>query len=264
MRKTWWYGFLLLLLAVPFGQTVAQTPTLGAGAIVNGASFAKAGDPNGALAPGTIVSAFGVNLASSTQLSLTVPLSNTLNGSSLTFFAGSSSFAAPLFFVSAGQINAQVPFNLPLNASITAQVNFNGQTSSAIPVSVVSVSPGIFANNGVGAIIHNADFTAITSSSPAVPGEYVDIFCTGLGAVNPPAASGTAGPVSPTSNTVVVPTVTLAGQAITPVFSALAPTFVGLYQVAFQIPANAPTGVQNVSLTISGVTSNTVTMVVGR
>ncbi len=267
MRKTslggLWSGFFLLLWIVPFGRTVAQSPTLPANSIVNGASFASATAPNGALAPGTLVSAFGGNLASSTQLGLSVPLSTNLNGSSLTFFAGSSAFAAPLFFVSAGQINAQVPFDVPLNSTITAQATFNGQSSTAIPVTVLSVSPGIFdIGGGVGAIVHNADFSVITTSNPAVPGEYVDIFCTGLGAVNPPAASGAAGPVSPISNTVATPTVTLAGQAITPVFSALAPGYVGLYQVAFQIPANAPAGKQNVSLTINTITSNVVTMIV--
>jgi uncharacterized protein (TIGR03437 family) len=267
MRNAWWIGFLLLILAVPLSQTAAQTPTLGAGSIVNGASFAQAAAANGAIAPGALVSAFGSNLASATQAGLSVPLTTNLNGSSLTFFAGSSAFAAPLFFVSTGQINAQVPFNVPLNSAITAQVNFNGQVSTPISVSVISVSPGIFYNvdsngNDVGAIIHNSTFAAITASNPAVPGEYVDIFCTGLGAVSPAAASGAPGPSSPTSNTVATPTVTLAGQAITPVFSGLAPNFVGLYQVAFQIPANAPAGTQNVSLTINGVTSNVVTMIV--
>jgi uncharacterized protein (TIGR03437 family) len=267
MSKNWWTGLFLLALIVPCGQTIAQTPALGNGSIVNGASFAGATAPNGALAPGALVSAFGANLASATQLGLSVPLTTNLNGTTLTFFAGSSTFAAPLFFVSAGQINAQVPFEVPLNSAITAQVNFNGQLSTPISVRVISVSPGIFYNtdtngNNVGAIIHNADFSAITAQNPAVPNEYVDIFCTGLGAVNPSGADGQPGPGSPTANTVATPMVTLAGQAITPVFSALAPGFVGLYQVAFQIPANAPAGVQNVTLSINGVSSNVVTMVV--
>jgi uncharacterized protein (TIGR03437 family) len=263
-----WAGLLVLFLAVPLSQTVAQTsPTLGAGSIVNGASFAAAAAPNGAIAPGALVSAFGGNLASATQLGLSVPLTTNLNGSSLTFFAGSSAFAAPLFFVSAGQINAQVPFDVPLNSTITAQVNFNGQLSTPIPVSVISVSPGIFSdpNTNVGAIIHNATFAAITASNPAVKGEYVDIFCTGLGAVNPAAAAGAPGPGGPgisTANTVATPSVTLAGQTIAPVFSGLAPGFVALYQVAFQVPSNAPSGVQNVSLTINGITSNVVTIIV--
>src|SRR5580704_10161000 len=98
MRNNWWAVLVLLVLAVPCSQTMAQTPTLGAGSIVNGASFAQASAVNGALAPGALVSAFGANLASATQLALSVPLTTNLNGSSLTFSVGSSQFAAPLFF----------------------------------------------------------------------------------------------------------------------------------------------------------------------
>lgn len=268
MRNNWWVYLGILILTVPCYETVAQTPSLGAGAIVNGASFAKASDPNGALAPGTIVSAFGANLASATQASLTVPLSNNLNGSSLTFFAGQTSYPAPLFFVSSGQINAQVPFNVPLNSNITAQVNFNGQTSTPIAVTVSSVSPGIFfstdtGGNSIGALLHNDTFAAVTPLNPAKPGEFIDIFCTGLGAVNPTGVSGDRGPGSPPSLTTATPTVTVAGANASVPFSGLAPGFVGLYQVAFQVPAGTPAGLQKVVIIINGVSSNIVNMSVG-
>src|SRR5258707_15301515 len=98
----WWVLSVFLFLAiVPCYQTVAQ-PSLGSGAIVNGASFAKAGDPNGALAPGAIVSAFGSNFATGTQEAPSVPLSTSINGSSLTFFSGGTAFPAPMFFASSG------------------------------------------------------------------------------------------------------------------------------------------------------------------
>ncbi len=252
---------LCFLPAVPW----CQTPSLGAGAIVNGASFAKATDPNGALSPGAIVSAFGANLASSTQVALTVPLSTSINGSSLSFFAGAQEFPAPLFFVSSGQINAQIPFTVPLNAAITAQVTFNGQKSAAQPVTMAAGAPGIFnIGGGVGAILHNTDFTIVSSSNPAKRGEFVDIFCTGLGAVNPPAVSGAPGPSSPPSTTVATPQITTAGLPLTPVFSGLAPGFVGLYQVAVQVPSNAPAGSQNVVLSVNGISTNIVTMVISQ
>src|SRR5258708_138587 len=252
---------LCFLPAVPW----CQTPSLGAGAIVNGASFAKPTHPNGALSPGAIVSAFGANLASSTQVALTVPLSTSINGSWLSFFAGAQEFPAPLFFVSSGQINAQIPFTVPLNAAITAQVTFNGQKSAAQPVTVTAAAPGIFnIGGGAGAILHNSDFTIISASNPAKRGAFIDIFCTGLGAASPPAASGAAGPSSPPSNTALTAQVTLAGQQTNVVFSGLAPGFVGLYQVAFQVPANAPTGTQNVILTVNGVSSNVVTTVISQ
>jgi len=52
---------------------MGQTPTIGAGGIINGASFST-----GAVAPGSIASIFGTNLASALANASTVPLSTTL------------------------------------------------------------------------------------------------------------------------------------------------------------------------------------------
>jgi uncharacterized protein (TIGR03437 family) len=256
MRKTWW--ILLFLATVPVSQTVAQ-PSLGAGAIVNGASFAKAADPNGALAPGTIVSAFGANLATGTQLALSVPLSANINGSSLIFSAGGVDYPAPLFFVSTGQINAQVPFNVPTSGVVTARATFNGSSASN-PVSMFPVSPGIFANNGVGAILHNADFTAVTSANPAAVGEFVVIYCTGLGPLSPALASGVPAPGAPPfPMTTIQALAFLDSTQASVVYQGAAPSFVGLYQVSIQVPNVAP-GDHQVVIATNGVKSNLVTM----
>jgi len=242
---------------------LCQTPSLGAGAIVNGASFASAGAANGALSPGAIVSAFGQNLATQTQSALSVPLSTQMNGSSLTFFVGSTAFPAPLFFVSAGQINAQLPFNVP-TGNVTAQATLNGQTSQQQTFSVVPAAPGIFFNtdsSGVnrGAVL-NQNFSANGPSNPEVRGNVLQIFCTGLGGTTPVAQAGAPGNSSPPfNNTNLVPSVTIGGQAAGVQFSALAPGFVGLYQVNAQINASTPTGTAvPMVMTINGVNSNTV------
>jgi len=259
MRKTWW--ILLFLAIVPVSQTIAQ-PSLGPGAIVNGASFRAASDPNGALAPGAIVSAFGSNLASGTQLALTVPLSTSINGSSLIFSAGGVDYAAPLFFVSTGQSNAQVPFNVPTGGVVTARANFNGQDSASNPVNMATVSPGIFANAGVGAILHNSTFAAVTSSNPAVAGEFVVIYCTGLGPLDHPVDSGVPAPgVEPLPRTLTLPLVNVGTAPASVVYSGLAPTFVGLYQVAIEVP-NVASGDQQLVITINNVPSNSVIMTV--
>src|SRR6185369_4664856 len=60
------------------------------------------------LAPGTIVSIYGSALAAGTVVSNALPLPSTLEGTSVLV----GGVEAPLFFVSPGQINAQIPFQL--------------------------------------------------------------------------------------------------------------------------------------------------------
>lgn len=234
---------------------------MGPGSIVNDASFAKAGTANGGITPGTIVAAFGLNLASGAQLALSVPLSTNINGTSLTFTANGNNYPAPLFFVSGGQINAQVPFDLPLTG-VTAFATFNGQSTTPIDIGMAQVGPGIFTagDTTFGAILHNNDFTLVSTSNPAVAGEFVLIYCTGLGPLSPGLASGKPAPgAEPLPRTTIQPVVNVGTTTANPVYSGVAPTFVGLFQVAIQVPT-LPSGNQPVSITSAGITSNVVMM----
>ena len=92
-----------VLMVVLLGTLAfAQAPNVSENGVVNAASFAPFGQPGHATAPGSIVSIFGTNFASSLASASTVPLSTSLGGVSVTF----NSVAAPLFFVSSAQINA--------------------------------------------------------------------------------------------------------------------------------------------------------------
>ena len=133
---------------------------------------------------------------------------------------------------------------------------------------MAAVSPGVFTLNqqgtGPGAILHADDFQPVNDSAPAQPGEFLLIFCTGFGPVQPEVQSGQIAPTAePLARTVSLPMVNIAGIAADVTFSGLAPGFVGLYQVNVQVPENAPTGdAVDVVLTIGGVTFNTVTIAV--
>jgi uncharacterized protein (TIGR03437 family) len=61
----------------------------------------------------------------------------------------------------------------------------------------------------------------------------------------------------------ITPTVTIGDVPATVLFSGLAPTYVGLYQINAQVPATAPSG-DTVPLLVSigGATANTVTIAV--
>ena len=242
----------------------APPPTLPANSVVNVASFRSASDPNGAIAPGAIVAIFGTDLASDTVLAQEVPLPTTLGDTSVTF----NDIPAPLFFVSGTQINAQVPFELMTGVgSVTVQVKRGSETSTAQPTGIAAVSPGIFTLNqqgtGAGAVLHAVDFQPVNDSSPARAGEFLLIFCTGLGPVQPEVASGDVAPTAePLARTISPPMVNIAGIAADVTFSGLAPGFVGLYQVNLQVPAGVPSGTQEVEIIINGVPSNTVTIAV--
>ena len=129
----------LCLLVVNPGALLAQVPVVFEGGVVNGASFLPSNATWGAVARGAIVSIFGSNLATGTGGAVGLPLSNDINGTSVTI----GGQAAALFFVSAGQINAQVPWGAP-TGTVQLTVQTPGGTSAPVNVSVVDTAPGLF------------------------------------------------------------------------------------------------------------------------
>jgi len=227
-------------------------PVVPSGAVLNGASFAI-GAP---IAPGSIASVFGSGFGSS-PLGVTVLIGG---------------IAAPLFAVSPQQINFQVPWQLSGEAQAALTVTSGDLTSASINVPLAAAAPGIFLLSSAGqaaALIANtasivASAAAFPGSRPAQPGEYITIYCTGLGAVTNQPATGALSGTGTLSYTSTGPiTVSIGGVAAPVSFSGLAPGYLGLYQVNVQVPAKAPTG-PAVPLTIStgGMTSNQATIAV--
>ena len=134
----------------------------------------------------------------------------------------------------------------------------DGVTGSAISVQVLAGQPGIFGYSAggktFGAILH-ANFQLADSDHPAMAGETVLVFCTGLGAVSSPPADGAQGNGQPT---LVMPIASIGSVPTTVSFSGLAPGFAGLYQVNVQVPSGVAAGDQPVVLSASGVSSNPV------
>jgi uncharacterized protein (TIGR03437 family) len=219
------------------------------------------------VAAGSLAAVFGTNLSSGQASFTTMPLPLSIEGSSVQI-AGRT---APLVFVSPGQVNLQVPWELAgaHQASIAATVG--GQLSSPQTVSLAAFAPGIFTldqqGTGQGAVlIAPTGVLAGPQSSGGQPvgrGDYISIFCTGLGAVSNRPATGAAAVADPLSITATTPTVTIGGVAALVSYSGLAPGFAGLYQVNVQVPGAAPTGgTVPVAMTIGGIVSNTVTIAV--
>jgi uncharacterized protein (TIGR03437 family) len=239
------------------GTTTGPSTTGSSGAsingVVNGASYQSA------FAPGSIISIFGSGLAGSTMSASTSYLPPSL-GSVNVYFNG---IAAPLFYASPGQINAQVPYELTAG---TVNIEVDGVAVVRQTATVSAAAPGIFAANssgtGAGAILRGSDYQLVSAGTPTQAGAFILIYCTGLGALTSRIVEGNPGP-TPALTTVAVPQVTIGNIAAAVTFSGLAPGFAGLYQVNAQVPAGVPAGnAVPVTLSVAGVSSNTVTIVV--
>jgi len=207
--------------------------------VVNGASFAP---PTFPIAAGTIVTLFGTGMApdgTSTSAAVT-PLPTNLDGIVVTI----NGVPAPLFFVSPAQINAQVPFSTAGSSAVIVVAN-NGVASNTVNVPLAPTSPGVFSFDlnglGRGIIVDSLTFEPISVDNPASGGQFVSIFLTGLGELNPPVADGFPAPgVEPLARAtdsniqVIFGFIPEAGNVI---YAGAAPNFVGLYQINVVVPS---------------------------
>jgi uncharacterized protein (TIGR03437 family) len=219
------------------------------------------------VAAGSIAAVFGNDLGSSLVSATAYPLPTTLGGGS--FQVGN--VGAPLFMTYCTQTNLQIPWESVGQTQVPVSATVGGQTSAQTQATIVPYAPGIFtlnmAGSGQGAveIAPTSQLAAPLSSAgqPVARGQYIAIWCTGLGPVTNQPATGAAALSNPLSYTLTAPIVTVGGASAQVTYSGLAPGFAGLYQVNAVIPAGAPSG-SNVALVlnIGGIASNSVTIAV--
>jgi uncharacterized protein (TIGR03437 family) len=170
-----------------------------------------------------------------------------------------------LFYVSPGQINAQVPFELTPGNQYQIQVNNAGALSTPEMIQVAAQTPAIAALASGQVIAQRyPDYSLVMDDAPARPGDHLTIYLTGLGATDQRVASGAPSPASALIHPLAAPTLTLNGNTVPVDFAGLAPGSVGLYQINFEVPEGTPGG--NLALVVSqaGSISNAATLPVKR
>ena len=237
-------------------QNQTPPPTLAPGGTLNNLN-PVVGAP---LAPGTIAQVYGTGLAASPVSSRVLPLPTTVDNT----FVLVGPTQAPLYYLSSGQINIQIPYEATATQQLPIVLSVNNALTLPSTIDIVPVTPGVASYNGGQLIAQHSDFTLVTSASPAKPGEYLVIYLVGLGATNPPVASGMPAPSSTLATVTVTPTVTVGSQPATVLFAGLTPGFVGLYQVNFQVPAGAASGNDTVVVAQNGVAGNSTTLPVSQ
>jgi len=178
-----------------------------------------------------------------------------LSDVSVSVDAGGVSQPAHIHFVSPGQINVQIPWEF--QGQTSAQMKVTLSTFLAGPLVTVPLapySPGIFEVSGLAAA-QDANLTLITRSHPATRNGTIVLYVNGLGPVTNTPPSGEASSGNPLSTTTATPTVTIGGKQAQVSFSGLTPGVVGLYQINATLAADTPTGDQQITVAIGGVTS---------
>lgn len=236
------------------GSAATSGPAIAQDGVVNAASF----EPM--LAPGSLFTIFGKGLSGQPASASNLPLPTNLNDTQVLV----NGTKVPLVYVSATQINAQIPIGLPTSNAVTVAVASGGQQSATMSVNLGVAAPGIFLYNGNLAVAQNPSGAVNSPSAPAHPGDILVAYLTGGGAVNAagPWITGAASPPGPSSVTGKY-SVTVGGSAAHVDYVGLTPGFVGLYQANFTVPSLAP-GNYPLIVTISGTASNAATIAVGQ
>jgi minor extracellular serine protease Vpr len=215
-------------------------------AIVNAASFEEG------ISPGELATIFGENLT--TVNGVVVANSNPLP----TRLAGVQVFVsgipAPIYAIAYSngedQISIQVPYEAPTGpGAAEIEVVDNGSEVADFFTDSFTEDPGIFVYQGSYAIAEASDYSLIGPTNPAIPGEPLVLYVTGLGPLNLDLADGYGSPTTPPFAQTVDPfQVILDNETCSVFFSGLAPGFVGLYQINFYVPRDAAPG--NLSILI--------------
>jgi uncharacterized protein (TIGR03437 family) len=210
--------------------TALGVPAIANGGVVNGASFLGP-----FLAPGGFASIFGGSMAGGVTASASgSTFATTLGGVKVTL----NNTAAPLTYVSDSQINFVVPATI-LPGPVQLVVTSTQGTSSPLALIVAGAAPGIFFNSstGEGAVLV-AGTGRTTQQRPVKPGEFLEIYCTGIG-------------LNATS--------TVRIDGINAVVTYSGPTTIqGLQQVNVRVPTGIAPGARALVLTTGGIRSNTV------
>jgi uncharacterized protein (TIGR03437 family) len=201
------------------------------------------------VAPGSIASLFGTGLASGTAQASGFPLPTTLGGASISV----GGVLVPLFYVSPGQINFQVP-SATESGDADVVVNGPGGASASFSFTVTAQAPAIYQYGTNQAVAQNADGTLNSDGAPAAAGSVITVYLTGQGAVNNPVTDGTATPSSTPDSAVATATATIGAQSANVTFLGLTPEFAGLAQANIQVPT-LPTGDYPLVITVGGLVS---------
>ena len=222
--------------------------------------------PSVAVAPGSLATLYGSNLAAVNTQASALPLPSSLDGLTLTVTdATGAQLGAALDFVSPNQVNFVVPGHAALgDATFTARIGSISQTATTL---IENVAPTLFSMNGTGTGVAAATAIEVPNADPRQQNPVVVFECAASGCTPVPIdvdVSGTVylalyGTGIRNLSSLANVQVSINGVSVQVQYAGAQPSFPGLDQVNVSLPAAlSGAGNANVVLTVDGQVSNTV------
>lgn len=225
-------------------NVMIASPTPAITSVLNAGSFQTG------IAPATWIAIFGTSLAQSTY---TWQASDFVNGQLPTELQGVAvtidGNPAYVEYISPTQINVLAPDDTK-TGSVAVVVTANSQQSNSVNATEAQFAPSFFVSGTSGIVAaEHANYSVISASSPAAPGETILLFGTGFGPTTPDSPTGQiVSAAAPLANSV---SVSIGGVSVTPSFAGLVES--GLYQFNVMVPSSLAAGNAAVTASIGGV-----------
>jgi uncharacterized protein (TIGR03437 family) len=189
-----------------------------------------------------LISVYGQQMSPVNVATSQIPLPTALGESCLSV----NGTPVPLIFVSANQINAQLPYNLA--GSATMNIHTPGGVSNNFYFTVNETAPSVFRSGsagdqtGIATVVRAVNNQLVTPTNPIHPEDTITIYLTGMGQTTPKVDAGLPAPSYPLASAAVQPAVTLGGFGLPVSYAGLVPGSVGLYQINATVPFGVPLG----------------------
>ena len=223
-----------------FDRIVIQPkPILRVNGIVN------IGDNAPGLAPGSLASIYGQNLALNQSVSRGFPLPTELGKVAIRV----GGIPAPLLYVSPGQVNFQIPYDTAPDAKLEFSTT-NGKVQTTLTLK--PTAPAII-------VVTMRDKSASAANAPK-SGDLIVVYATGLGFCSKSVSEGSA--AAPLNETLKRVDVMIGDLRVQPLFAGLTAGFAGLYQVNLALPQSLRPGTYALRLVTEDGSSRSVPLLV--
>ncbi len=249
-------NYVLVLSVAPL-----TPPTITSNGIITPSSFGGFASA----ASGSFIEIYGSNLAGTSRGWAADDFTNdnapsSLDGVTVTV----NGKRAYVSYVSPGQVNAQVPADVPADSATPVVLTYKGQSSAPAGLTIKALAPGLLAppsfkvgdkqyvaavHSNSGAFVSNGSIPDL-KAAPAVPGETLLFYGVGFGPVSPSSVP-VAGRVVLGATDLSTPVQFKFGETTAQVaYAGFISGLVGVYQFNVVVPANTPDGDQPLIVTL--------------